>query len=102
MKKYILFFSLLTLMACSSDVTKKTETEAAKTTETVINKKPEKEVTLNVDVMELDFPEVLGLKKRADWGWVPIDREVNSRCEALPFRMIADKKTESRRWDALK
>jgi hypothetical protein len=29
------------------------------------------------EIMELDFPEVLGMKTRADWGWIPIDTTFN-------------------------
>lgn len=53
MKKYFVIISLIILTACSSDVTKEFE------------------------ILELDYPDVLAMKGRADWGWVPIDTTVN-------------------------
>ena len=49
MNKYFVIILILTLMACSLDVTKENE------------------------ILELDFPDVLDMTRRADWGWVPID-----------------------------
>jgi len=53
MKMYLVIFSLLMLMACSSDLTKE------------------------IEILELDYPDTLGIIKRADWGWVPIDTTFN-------------------------
>ncbi len=51
MKKSLAAITLLLLAACSSEVSR--------------------------EITELDYPEVLGMVEREDWGWVPIDTTFN-------------------------
>ena len=51
MKKSLAAIILLLLAACSSEVSR--------------------------EITELDYPEVLGMVEREDWGWVPIDTTFN-------------------------